>query len=111
MSFASRFLPRPARLAEATSDASPAASRAEEARRALLVRIAEFVELHDLAVTASNLATICGGLSGSHPELAQAFTARERAGEPIDQWGNPASKTHALMREYVAAVVSGIRAR
>jgi diguanylate cyclase len=85
MSFASRFLPRPARLAEAASDASPAASRAEEARRALLVRIAEFVELHDLAVTASNLATICGGLSGSHPELAQAFTAREIAGEPIDQ--------------------------
>jgi diguanylate cyclase len=85
MSFASRFLPRPARLAEAAYDASPAASRAEEARRALLVRIAEFVELHDLAVTASNLATICGGLSGSHPELAQAFTAREIAGEPIDQ--------------------------
>ena len=63
----------------------PAASRAREARRALLARIGDFVETHDLAVTASNLATICGGLSGSHPELARAFAAREIAGEPIDQ--------------------------
>ncbi|OBV10929.1 sensor domain-containing diguanylate cyclase [Erythrobacter dokdonensis] len=62
-----------------------AASRAEEARQALLARIGNFVETHDLAVTASNLAAICGGLSGSHPELAQAFAAREIAGEPIDQ--------------------------
>lgn len=85
MSFASRFLPRPARFAETATEAPLAASRAEEARRALLVRIAEFVEVHDLAVTASTLATICGVLSGSHPELAQAFTAREIAGEPIDQ--------------------------
>lgn len=88
MSFASRFLPRPARFAETAdfSDSVPfSGSRAEEARRVLLGRIAEFVELHDLAVNASNLATICGGLSGSHPELAQAFTAREIAGEPIDQ--------------------------
>lgn len=29
----------------------------------------------------------------------------DAVGEPIDQWGNPASKTHALMREYVNAVV------
>lgn len=89
MSFASRFLARPARFAEADAAdperAAPVTSRAEEARRALLARIGEFVETHDLAVTASNLATICGGLSGSHPELAQAFAAREIAGEPIDQ--------------------------
>jgi hypothetical protein len=26
-------------------------------------------------------------------------------GEPIDQWGNPGSKTHAFMREYVGEVV------
>lgn len=89
MSFASRFLARPARFAEADAAeperAAPVTSRAEEARRALLARIGEFVETHDLAVTASNLSTICGGLSGSHPELAQAFAAREIAGEPIDQ--------------------------
>lgn len=85
MSFSSHFLPRPARFAETATEAPPSGGRAEEARRALLVRIAEFVEVHDLAVTASNLATICGGLSGSQPELAQAFTAREISGEPIDQ--------------------------
>lgn len=59
--------------------------RAEQARRALLERITEFVTRHDLAVSAPNLATICGALSGSHPELARAFAAREVAGEPIDQ--------------------------
>ncbi|MFN4020943.1 MAG: diguanylate cyclase domain-containing protein [Erythrobacter sp.] len=89
MSFASRFLARPARFAEDNAVepecSGPAASRAKEARRALLARIGEFIETHDLAVTASNLAAICGGLSGSHPELAQAFAAREIAGEPIDQ--------------------------
>lgn len=85
MSFASRFLPRPARFGEAVTEQSELGSRAAEARRALLVRIAEFVEVHNLAVSASNLATICGGLSGSHPELSQAFTAREIEGEPIDQ--------------------------
>lgn len=90
MTFASRFLPRvprpaglpPQREAQATD--APA-SRAADARRALLARIVDFLETHDLAVTASNLATICGGLSGSNPELAQAFAAREIAGEPIDQ--------------------------
>ncbi len=90
MSFTSRFLARSYRPAEAAAAAPPSdeavtASRAAEARRALLERIAGFVETHDLAVTASNLGTICGGLSGSHPELAQAFAAREIAGEPIDQ--------------------------
>lgn len=60
-------------------------SLAKEARRALIDRIAEFVERHDLEVTAQNLATICGGLSGAHPELAQELAAREMAGAPIDQ--------------------------
>lgn len=91
MSFASRFLARPARFADVEPDTDSGStvpfdgSRAKEARRALLAQIAEFIETHDLPATASNLATICGGLSGSHPELAQAFTAREIAGEPIDQ--------------------------
>ena len=51
----------------------------------LLAQIGEFVIRHDLAVTAQNLATVCGALSGSHPELASALVARESAGEPIDQ--------------------------
>ncbi|MFO6446367.1 diguanylate cyclase domain-containing protein [Erythrobacter sp. NE805] len=59
--------------------------RAEEARRTLLGKIGDFVLRHDLAVTAQNLATICGALSGSHPELAAALVRREAAGEPIDQ--------------------------
>ena len=84
----SGFLARTARSFGA-SDASAAdsapPSRAAEARRALLDRIADFIILHDLTVTAPNLAAICGGLSGSHPELAQAFAAREIAGKPIDQ--------------------------
>jgi hypothetical protein len=32
-------------------------------------------------------------------------TLPDLAGEPCDQWGNPASKTHALMRAYVRDVV------
>lgn len=31
------------------------------------------------------------------------------AGEPVDQWGNPHSKTHALMREYTTAIVERYR--
>lgn len=88
MPFPARFRSRPARAftAQAAAQAvSAPGTRAEEARRALLERIADFITRHDLTVTAQNLATICGGLSGSHPELAQAFAAREIAGEPIDQ--------------------------
>ena len=59
--------------------------RAAEARRLLLDQIGDFVIRHDLAVTAQNLAMVCGALSGSHPELAGAMAARETAGEPIDQ--------------------------
>lgn len=89
MPFNTRFLPRvprPAGLPPVSPEASPPpTSRAAEARRALMARIAEFVETHDLAATPGNLATLCGALSGSQPELAQALTAREIAGQPIDQ--------------------------
>lgn len=71
--------------AHTCEDNATAPRRAAEARRVLLDRIRDFFEQHDLPVTAVNLATICGGLSGSHQELAQAFAAREIAGEPIDQ--------------------------
>ena len=83
MHFPSAFS-RSARKAAATSSAAPE-SRAEEARRLLLERIGDFITRHDLAVTASNMATICGALSGSHPELAGALVQREASGEPIDQ--------------------------
>jgi diguanylate cyclase len=70
-----------------SSDAArePVKSRAQEARDTLLERIGEFVTRHDLAVTSTNLAIICGGLSGANSELAAAFAAREMSGEPIDQ--------------------------
>lgn len=68
----------------AASD-STSNSRAAEARRLLLEQISDFVIRHDLAVTAQNLATVCGALSGSHAELASALAARETAGEPVDQ--------------------------
>ena len=81
MPFSSAFS-RSARKSAATSSAAPE-SRAEEARRLLLERIGDFITRHDLAVTASNMATICGALSGSHPELAGALVQREASGEPI----------------------------
>ncbi|QUL36931.1 GGDEF domain-containing protein [Erythrobacter sp. JK5] len=56
-----------------------------EERRALLGSITEFTIRHDLAVTGPNLSAICGALSGSNGPLAEAFAARESAGEPIDQ--------------------------
>lgn len=91
MHFPTGFLSRAqrARAADDAADASAGSAvsttRAEEARRALLEQIADFVIQHDLAVTATNMASVCGGLSGANPELAQAFAAREMAGEPIDQ--------------------------
>jgi diguanylate cyclase len=86
MSFSSGFLARSAR----TRNAEPAASqrpqtRAHDARQELLAAIGEFVTRHNLGVTAQNLMTVCGALSGSHPELATALVQREAAGEPIDQ--------------------------
>lgn len=60
-------------------------SLVHQARRELLDRIMAFIERHDLEVTAQNLATICGGLSGAHAELAEQLAAREITGDPIDQ--------------------------
>lgn len=56
MRFSSGF----SRSARAHAAAAPARDqgRAEEARRLLLERIAEFITRHDLAVTAPNMATI-----------------------------------------------------
>ncbi len=71
--------------AKAGGLAQHAAPRAAEARRALLARITDFFTRHDLEVTAANMATVCGALSGSQPELAAALVRREASGEPIDQ--------------------------
>jgi diguanylate cyclase len=60
-------------------------SRAVEAQKELLERIGDFVIEHGLGVNSANLAAICAALSGADAELAQAFTARELSGEPIDQ--------------------------
>lgn len=86
MPFPTGFLTRSARVPTPTVDieAEPTALAAA-ARRALLERIADFLERHDLAASSSNLAAICGGLSGANPELARAFVQREVSGEPIDQ--------------------------
>ena len=70
---------------ERPAPALPANSRANEARADLLASINDFVVRHDLAITSQNMATISGALSGSHPELAEAFVAREISGDPIDQ--------------------------
>lgn len=59
--------------------------RVREARRDLLEGIVDFTMKHDLEVTSANLAAICNALSGSNVQLAEAFVAREIAGEPIDQ--------------------------
>jgi len=89
MPFPTGYLSRSARApsgaAAAAVEPPTAESRAQEARRALLARIDDFMTRHDLAVTAQNLATVCGALSGSHPELAAALVQREVSGEPIDQ--------------------------
>ena len=85
MPFSSTF-PRASRArAKAEHLPQPTETRAQEARRVLLEKIGEFVTRHDLAVTAPNMATICGALSGSQPEMARALVQREAAGEPIDQ--------------------------
>lgn len=60
-------------------------TRARQERRELLDRIAGFIVDHNLNVTGTNLATVHGALSGSNGQLAEAFAAREIAGEPIDQ--------------------------
>jgi len=44
---------------------------------------------------------------GLVPSLFWSFPCiRDLVGEPMDHWGNPASKTHAWMREYVREVVT-----
>ncbi len=88
MPFPTGYLTRSARTPPeppAPSEAIPIEGRAQEARRVLLARIGDFVVRHDLPVTAQNLATVCGALSGSQPELAEALVQREVSGEPIDQ--------------------------
>lgn len=90
MPFATGYLSRSARHRAKDEDPSQVAAqrsgqRAEAARRELLERIADFVIRHDLAVTASNMATLCGAMSGGNPELAGALVRREAAGEPINQ--------------------------
>lgn len=85
MQFSSGFSRSASARSKSAAAPRPAETRAEEARRLLLERIGEFVLRHDLSVTAQNMATICGALSGSQPELASALVQREAAGDPIDQ--------------------------
>ncbi len=86
MHFPTGYLSRSSRArVEAAPALHPNETRAQEARRVLLEKIGDFVTRHDLPVTGQNLATICGALSGSNPELAGALVQREVAGEPIDQ--------------------------
>ncbi len=47
---------------------------------------------------------------GLVPSLFWAFACvPDLVGEPMDQWGNPQSKTHAWMRQYVREVVTRYR--
>lgn len=85
MPFSSGFSRASRAQAKSEGPAQNAAPRAAEARRALLARITDFVTCHELEVTSANMATVCGALSGSQPELAAALVRREASGEPIDQ--------------------------
>lgn len=85
MPFSSSFSRSARAEAKAIAPSPSSGTRVQEARRILLEKINEFVIRYDLAVTASNMSTICAALSGSHPELASALVKREAAGEPIDQ--------------------------
>ena len=105
MSLSSGFS-RAARARAKTGSAAPkVASRATEARRALLGKVTEFFLRHDLAVTASNMAMVCGALSGSQPELAGALVRREAAGEPIDQrWLDTLARLDPDGHSHIAAL-------
>ena len=70
---------------QCTDEGSKQNNLAREARRALLDKIADFLDRYDLAITAQNLAVVYGALSGSQPELAHVLAGRELAGQPIDQ--------------------------
>lgn len=90
MPFPNGYLARSPRARPEAAGVSPpdpvaGTGRAHEARRALLEKIGAFILRHDLAATGTNLAAICGALSGSHPQLAEALVRREASGEPIDQ--------------------------
>ena len=94
-----------AQAAAGSSEPPPAESPAHEARRALLAKIGEFVNRHDLAVSAQNLATVCGALSGTQPELAAALVQREVSGDPIDQrWLDTLARLDADGHSRIAAL-------
>lgn len=78
-------LPEPTAEEKTNEPSHGGHSRATEARVELLSLISDFVVKYELAITSQNMATISAALSGSHPELAEAFAAREISGEPIDQ--------------------------
>lgn len=82
-----------------------AAPLADAARLALLAKINDFFLDHDLAVTPTNMATVCGALSGSQPELAAALVRREASGEPIDQrWLDTLTQMDPEGHDHVAAL-------
>jgi hypothetical protein len=60
----------------------------------------EYFRRFDLVVRAAEKSGI-----GLIPSLFWTLTLCETVGEPRDQWGNPESKTMALMRRYTADVV------
>jgi len=109
MPFPTGFLSRsnraPAEAAAGSCEPPPAGSLAHEARCALLAKIGEFVTRHDLAVSAQNLATVCGALSGTQPELAAALVQREVSGDPIDQrWLDTLARLDADGHSRIAAL-------
>jgi diguanylate cyclase len=84
MPYPNGYFVRSARASAASAPAC-AGSPAVAERRALLEKIGAFIVRHDLAVTPQNLATICGGLTGTQPEVAALLAEREASGEPVDQ--------------------------
>lgn len=60
----------------------------------------EYFRRMDLVVRAAEKANV-----GLIPSLFWAMSLHELVGETRDQWGNPTSKTSALMRQYVGDVV------
>lgn len=60
----------------------------------------EYFRRFDLVVRAAEKSGI-----GLIPSMFWTLTLCETVGEPRDQWGNPQSKTVALMRQYVSDVV------
>lgn len=105
MALSSGFSRAARALAKSAGPAPQSASLAAEARRALLEAITDFFIRHDLAVTAPNMAAVCGALSGSQPELAGALARREAAGEPIDQrWLDTLTRLDVDAHSHIAAL-------